>query len=228
MIPSQSSRIGGNIHQVDEDLTETSLDSSGTVRNSLMMNPLTRDDSARSIGSTISTSVNSSLKVKTHRESLEHAYRTTTRSSESRASSSNNSVCFGSVEVSYYNLVLGSHPAVSRGPPIELGWNLVDQHQFHDLDTYEARHQPPREFAELALSPGRRELLLRQNGVKPYEIEAYEHQVFRQRMRLRMEQEREQSNNQEQSNKKQQKKNRVGLLKKQGGLRNLFRPSKRS
>jgi len=81
----------------------------------------------------------------------------------STRSLSDKKVTWGEIEIKTYNVVLSSNPAVSKGPPIEIGW-VVLQNDHMDLDLYEKYRPPPREKLELLLPHSYRECWLRELG----------------------------------------------------------------
>mmetsp|Transcript_73005 Transcript_73005/g.101533 ORF Transcript_73005/g.101533 Transcript_73005/m.101533 type:complete len:154 (-) Transcript_73005:181-642(-) len=54
----------------------------------------------------------------------------------SSSSSSKKQVCFGDLEIRSYGIVLGDHPNVSNGAPIQIGWDFHET-QIRNLDLYE-------------------------------------------------------------------------------------------
>lgn len=74
---------------------------------------------------------------------------------------SKKSVSFDCVEIREYERELGDNPAVSRGPPITIGWNYV-KHGTYTMDEHERlqRSLPRRSRKKLKLSSKRRFLML--------------------------------------------------------------------
>jgi hypothetical protein len=61
------------------------------------------------------------------------------------------SVRFQSVEIIELGMILGCNPSVSRGPPLEIGWELLRKTQV-DLASYENNRSPRRTTKGLVVS----------------------------------------------------------------------------
>jgi len=71
---------------------------------------------------------------------------------------------FSHVHIREYELVPGSNPSVTSGPPVELGWAHTEPTSV-ELDTWESiRDGRRRRKAQLRIPPGDRRFLLRHHG----------------------------------------------------------------
>ena len=69
------------------------------------------------------------------------------------------SVKFSSVEVRYYNRILGDNPACSMGPPLAIGWEYSEE-QVMLIDQYEAERILSKSPIHLTLTPAMRRNIL--------------------------------------------------------------------
>ena len=60
-------------------------------------------------------------------------------------------VAWSQVEIRVFQVILGDSPSVSSGPPIMLGWDVLDTYCLN-LETFEKEHAPRRNSKELTVS----------------------------------------------------------------------------
>jgi hypothetical protein len=78
-------------------------------------------------------------------------------------------VSWGTIEMHSHAIQLGDNPAVSRGPPITLGWEKTDYCKL-SVDDYESNHEGRRSKQELILPGALREDWLRERGYSREEL----------------------------------------------------------
>lgn len=100
------------------------------------------------------------LRVKRQSVSLRKAYKATT---------SENLVAFGEVEVFSHPVVLGDNPSVSAGPPLTLDWRASDYQRF-SVDEHQAT-TAPRRMDQLKIGRVRRHRMLVAAGFTAEDIE---------------------------------------------------------
>jgi hypothetical protein len=75
------------------------------------------------------------------------------RLSNSESSSNNDrSVTFSTIEVHEHAMVLGDNPSTSHGPPVQMGWDVMES-SLLSLDDYETQ-RPPRRGRYQLVMPG--------------------------------------------------------------------------
>ena len=79
-----------------------------------------------------------------------------------KGSYSRRNVQFSTVEVRYYNRVLGDNPACSMGPPIAIGWEYQKELAM-SIDQYEVERCPSKSSCRFALTPSSRRNILHIN-----------------------------------------------------------------
>lgn len=83
-------------------------------------------------------------------------------------SNSQKRVQWGSIEFLTHNIILGRNPSVTSGPPLEIGWKLLDKKKL-DIDLYESLLRR-RTKLDLILPRLEREERLREEGYSRGEI----------------------------------------------------------
>jgi hypothetical protein len=82
-------------------------------------------------------------------------------------------VCFSNVEIREYPICAGDNPAVSKGTPITIGWDHIDEFVV-DVDEHEkARLLSPRPRSALKMSSSDRTILLIDQGYSRRELMGY-------------------------------------------------------
>lgn len=81
---------------------------------------------------------------------------------------SDSRIRFSQVQVHYHDVVMGDHPCSTDGPPIALGWERVDSEVFSPHEFEEQRRQRPKD--ELVMTKREREQILRLAGYSKTEI----------------------------------------------------------
>lgn len=80
-------------------------------------------------------------------------------------------VSFVTVEIRSYPMILGNNPAVSQGPPLEIGWkHLKDCIELWPFDKYEETRPKRRSYAEMNLPVELRFKILEESGFPYKEI----------------------------------------------------------
>jgi hypothetical protein len=109
-------------------------------------------------------------------------------------------VTFDSVQIRYYPMILGDHPACSIGPPVTLGWEYTTHNNNNsindnadnakedettsgdgtiDINTYELQRGPRRRLRHLVMNYYRRRNVLLQAGYNEADLRQAERQVAR-------------------------------------------------
>jgi len=88
-------------------------------------------------------------------------------------------VSFDKLDVREYAITLGDNPAVSRGPPISLSWNYIEETSV-DLEQFEATRAPRRTKGQMIMgSQVRRQILREQGGFTKSELKAATENVMK-------------------------------------------------
>lgn len=90
------------------------------------------------------------------------------------------SVSFTDISVREYDVELSDHPSCSYGPPIQLGWDYLEE-MTTSVENYEVTRNPQRrrDVHELVLSYNARKRRLKQSGYNRDDIKAVEKEVDR-------------------------------------------------
>jgi hypothetical protein len=117
------------------------------------------------------------LKIQTQAQSLAYPYRSavvteTTTMKDTTAKL----VRFGDMEIHNHAIILGDNPAVSRGPPIAIGWDVLytDRISVDEYERYRPERRPPRHFS---MPKAERERLLMEFGYARSDLKAGEEEI---------------------------------------------------
>jgi hypothetical protein len=116
------------------------------------------EDTSQSSGSTFGKGC---LRVRSQGKSIAQRH--------GRLEKTENVVSWGTIEMHSHVIELGDNPAVSRGPPITLGWEMTDSCKL-SVDDYESRVERRRSKRELILPVALREDWLRELGYSREEL----------------------------------------------------------
>ena len=124
-------------------------------------------------------------------------------------------VSFSTVEVREYPMILGDNPAVSEGPPMEIGWTHHDE-QLWNFDVFEKTRPQRRSYLEMNVPMNIRIQILQRNG------ESYKSIIQRSKAVKAMRIKRLETTQQLYKAKNQERMEKVGR-----GLRNMFSDKKK-
>lgn len=124
-------------------------------------------------------------------------------------------VSFSTVEVREYPIILGDNPAVSEGPPMEIGWRHFDE-QLWSFEVFEKTHPPRRSYLEMNVPMDIRIQILQRCG------ESYKSIIQRSKAVKAMRIKRLETTQQLYKAKSEERLEKVGR-----GLRNLFSDKKK-
>uniref|UniRef100_A0A7S2P2M0 Uncharacterized protein n=1 Tax=Leptocylindrus danicus TaxID=163516 RepID=A0A7S2P2M0_9STRA len=79
------------------------------------------------------------------------------------------SVSFTKLEIRQYELQLGDNPSVRKGPPISIGWDIINSSE-HDLETYEGSRGLRRSYEQLKINDADRKEMLKEAGYSWNEV----------------------------------------------------------
>lgn len=129
----------------------------------------------------------SALRVKTHEESINRTGIVSSYQPQNNENNgagqppkqlSNKKLTWSDLEFHNHEIVLDVNPAVSCGPPIGIGWNVLSSHRC-SIDEYERLRPPRRQHQQLAMPRMVREMMLTEQGYGRSDWQAMEQEIRR-------------------------------------------------
>lgn len=157
-------------------------------KNRVVVKKHTSSSSSSLLGQGLSSEIpKSALRVKTHEESISRAGIVSSGQPQNNENDvagqppkqfSNKKLAWSNLEFHNHEIVLEVNPAVSSGPPIGIGWNVLSSHRC-SIDEYERLRPPRRQHEQLAMPRMVREMMLTEQGYGRSDWQAMEQEIRR-------------------------------------------------
>jgi hypothetical protein len=145
-----------------QSISWTTDDASRTTRGSQREGSVDGASLSASESSKSEVSNHGCLKVRTQEKSLAQTLNQSSASTPKE-------VDWGELEIRTYEVILGDNPSASKGPPVAIGWTVLDEHRL-DIDSYESLRSSRRSKLDLILPSCYRDEWLREEGYSRAEL----------------------------------------------------------